>query len=472
MLFSAIANYFDDQKVSLNNLPYKKLIVGFSLCNFVFERYVSYRQYRLLQDKTKKLPKILEGKVDSKKFEDSNSYGLAKSKFEMFSSTYTLLTSVALLIFQPTVWNYSSFFADKLVNLVFKKEFASTIILSNVSFFIFRNLISGILSAPVSYYQHFVLEEKFGFNKMTKKLFFTDLIKLNLLTCSLASPFICLLGWIFKKCTDNFIFYIWMCVLFIQISMFILNDLVIQPLFYKFTPLENNELKDKINALAKECGFPLSDIFMIDGSKRSSHSNAYFSGLPFMKKKIVIFDTLIKDSTVDEVVAVLGHEIGHWKMNHISQMMFFSQIHLSIFFRLFKLVYKNNDLYGDLGFNINEAASKSESILTSSNIAVVNDYPFVVGLIIFSYLIQPTDTAMNFIWNQFSRHNEYEADKFATDLGEGENLKNALLSLQSTNLSTISVDSLFSKYHYSHPTLSERLTAIDKHERFFAKKEK
>ncbi|KAL6926650.1 hypothetical protein ACO0SA_004677 [Hanseniaspora valbyensis] len=464
MSFSAIINSFKGvDSFNTSNLPYKKLIIGFTIFNFLFERYVAFRQYKLLQKKDKKLPKVLEGKIDTKKFDESDAYGLAKSKFEMFSSTLGVVLSIATLLIQPFVWNYSVFYGDKILSFILRKEYHMNLIASNIAFFILFTLISTLTSFPLSYYQHFVLEEKFGFNKMTKKLFFTDLIKTNLLVFVLASPIIYLLGWILKKCTDNFIFYIWLFVLFLQVTMFLLNDLVIQPMFNKFTPLDNQELKDKIDALAKECGFPLSKIFMVDGSKRSSHSNAYFTGLPFMKKKIVIFDTLIKDSSVDEVVAVLGHEIGHWKMNHITKMLIFSQIHFAVFFKLFESVYKNESLFSNLGFIIDRSSLKTTATLPGSNIAVINDYPFLIGLILFSQLIQPTDTLMSFCLNLFSRHNEYEADKYAADLGKGEKLKTALISLQVANLSTISVDSLFSMYHYSHPTLPERLEAIDKH---------
>lgn len=473
MSFSGINNSIKEAlPFDLSDLPYKKLIIGFTLFNFLFERYVSFRQYKLLQKKDKKLPKVLEGKIDVKKFEESNAYGLAKSKFGLFSSTFGVIISITTLLTQPFVWNYSVFYGDKILSFVLRRNYSMNMISSNIAFFILSTLISNITSAPLSYYEQFVLEEKFGFNKMTKKLFFTDLIKTNFLIFVLASPIIYLLGWILKKCTENFIFYIWLFVLCLQITMFLLNDLVIQPMFNKFTPLDNEELKQKIDALAKECQFPLSEIFMVDGSKRSSHSNAYFSGLPFMKKKIVIFDTLIKDSSIDEVVAVLGHEIGHWKMNHITKMLVFSQLHLAVFFRLFEGVYKNESLFSKLGFIIDRTASKTTSTLPGTNIAVINDYPFLIGLIFFSQLIQPTDTLLDFIVNLFSRHHEYEADKFAVVLGKGEKLKAALISLQVANLSTISVDPLFSKYNYSHPTLPERLEAIDKHIAATEKKDK
>ena len=447
--------------LDLSDFPFKKVIFGITCANFLFERYVAYRQYKLLKSENKKVPKALEGHVDEEKFAKSDAYGLAKSKFEMVTSFTSLVVDLATLTMFSSIWNYSVSIGNCILSTIMRKPFVMSLNANNIAFFILSQTISTFLNLPVSYYQHFVLEEEFGFNKMTKSLFFMDSIKTLLLVNAIGSIPLYILGLVLKKCTENFVFYIWMFIMGLQITLFFLSDLVIQPLFYTFTPLNNKELEDKINALAKECGFPLSEIYMIDGSKRSSHSNAYFSGLPFMKKKIVIFDTLIKDSSIDEVVAVLGHEIGHWKMNHISQMLIISQVHLTTFLMLFDMVFKNAKMFADFNFIIDPLSKVPTASLPGSNYALVNDFPFLVGLLIFSQLVQPTNLLMNFGMNLFSRHNEYQADNYAAKLGKGEDLKKALIQLQITNLSTISVDKLFSMYHYSHPVLCERLEAID-----------
>lgn len=456
--------------IDLSNFPFKKVIFGITCANFLFERYVAYRQYKLLKSNDRKVPEALKGRVDEKKFIESDAYGLAKSKFEMVTSFISMGVGLATLTMYSSIWNYSVSIGNSILSTILRKPFEMSLIANNVAFFILSTTISTFLNLPLSYYRHFVLEEKFGFNKMTKSLFVMDSIKTLLLVNTLGSIPLYILGLVLKKCTDNFVFYIWIFIIGLQITLFFLNDLVIQPLFYTFTPLNNKELEDKINALAKECGFPLSEIYMIDGSKRSSHSNAYFSGLPFMKKKIVIFDTLIKDSSIDEVVAVLGHEIGHWKMNHISQMLVISQVHISAFFMLFDIVFKNAKMFADFNFIIDPSSKVPTATLPGSSYAIVNDFPFLVGLLVFSQLIQPTDLLMNFAMNLFSRHNEYQADNYAVKLGKGEDLKKALVQLQITNLSTISVDKLFSMYHYSHPVLCERINAIDKYTSEQAKK--
>ncbi|OEJ92269.1 CAAX prenyl protease 1 [Hanseniaspora opuntiae] len=459
MSFSSILNNTTD----LTNFPFKKVIFGITCANFLFERYVAYRQYKLLKSDNKKVPQALKGKVDEEKLVKSDAYGLAKNKFKMVSSSISLCINLAKLNMYSSLWNYSVSIGNCILSTIMRKPFVMSLNASNVAFFILSQTISTLLNLPVSYYQHFVLEEEFGFNKMTKSLFFMDSIKILIVGNAIGSIPLYILGLVLKKCTENFVFYIWMFIMGLQITLFFLSDLVIQPLFYTFTPLNNKELEDKINALAKECGFPLSEIYMIDGSKRSSHSNAYFSGLPFMKKKIVIFDTLIKDSSIDEVVAVLGHEIGHWKMNHISQMLIINQVHLSTLLMLFDMVFKNVKMFADFNFIIDPLSKVPTSSLPGSNYALVNDFPFFVGLLVFSQLMQPTDLLMNFGMNLFSRHNEYQADNYAVKLGKGEDLKKALIQLQITNLSTISVDKLFSMYHYTHPVLCERLEAIDKY---------
>ncbi|KAH3898841.1 M48 family metallopeptidase SCDLUD_005179 [Saccharomycodes ludwigii] len=272
------------------------------------------------------------------------------------------------------------------------------------------------------------------------------------------SPILYAVGKIFDKFTDNFIYYIMGFIAILQVLMILLVPTVILPLFNKFTPLEDGELKTKIEDLARKLKFPLDKIFVVDGSKRSSHSNAYFTGLPFFKQRIVIFDTLIEQSSVDEVVAVLGHEIGHWKKNHIIQLLLVGQFHISVIFPLFSAVYQNKSLYKSFGFNI-ESATGQKSV--GKKVFLNNKFPYLIGFSIFGELLKPMDCLVQFIMNLFIRHNEYEADAFATKLGYGKELSQALITLQVANLSSMHVDPLYPSYHYNHPTLIERLDAIE-----------
>lgn len=186
-------------------------------------------------------------------------------------------------------------------------------------------MIQQVLSLPTSIYHTFVLEEKFGFNKQTPKLFITDMIKSNILTFVLAPPILAGFLSIVQKTGNQFFFYLWVFVAGLQVFMITVYPIAILPLFNKLSPLEEGKLKDNVEGLAKKLKFPLHELFVIDGSKRSAHSNAYFFGLPW-KKHIVIYDTLIEKSKEEEVTAVLAHELGHWSLGHTTSLFGISQV--------------------------------------------------------------------------------------------------------------------------------------------------
>lgn len=188
-------------------------------------------------------------------------------------------------------------------------------------------IISQLLSLPPSLYKEFVLEEKFGFNKQTLRLFIADILKGQALAIVLVPPILSAFLAIIKKTGDSFYYYVWLFNIGIQLFMITIYPIVILPLFNKLSPLEDGKLKDGVEALAKKLNFPLSNLFVIDGSKRSAHSNAYFFGLPW-KKHIVIYDTLIEKSETEEIVAVLGHELGHWSLGHTIKLFALSQVRL------------------------------------------------------------------------------------------------------------------------------------------------
>lgn len=187
------------------------------------------------------------------------------------------------------------------------------------------NLISTVLGLPTSYYQTFVLEEKFGFNKQTLKLWVTDMLKGQMLGIVLGAPVISAVLKIIQKTGNSFFYYLWLFVIFLQVFAITIYPIVILPLFNKLSPLESGPIKTGVENLAKKLKFPLTDLHVIDGSKRSAHSNAYFYGLPW-KKHIVIYDTLLEKSEPQEVVAVLSHELGHWSLNHTTKLFGIAQV--------------------------------------------------------------------------------------------------------------------------------------------------
>lgn len=439
------------------NIPWKAIIIGFSAGQFLFESYISYRQYKALS--SNKLPPVLENEIDQETFEKSEAYSKAKIRFSVVSDVWALAQKVAFVKwdFMPRLWHMGGSLAATLLPVKYR---AVTTIAQSLWFLLVLSNISTIVELPFSYYQHFVLEEKFGFNKLTIKIWVTDMIKSTLLGVAIGGPVLYGFLKIFDLFETNFLWYVCLFLLAVQLLAMTLVPVYIMPLFNTFTPLEDGELKDSIEALAKKVGFPLDQISVIDGSKRSSHSNAYFTGLPFTSKRIVLFDTLVNANSVDEITAVLAHEIGHWQKNHVLNMVIFSQLHTLAIFSLFSSVYRNASFYETFGFVVDAVAPEATAAATATRV-FTQGFPIIIGFMLFNDLLTPLECGMQFAMSLMSRIQEYQADAYARGLGYTQNLCRALIDLQIKNLSTMNVDPLYSAYHYSHPTLAERLTALD-----------
>mgnify|MGYP003365584597 FL=1 len=437
------------------NIPWKTIIVGFSVSQFLFETYVSYRQYKALS--SNKLPAVLENEIDQETFEKSEAYSKAKIRFSIVSDLYALAQKIAFVKFDlfPRLWHLG----NKVSTILPIQYRAVSTIAQSLWFLLVLSNISTIAELPFSYYSHFVLEEKFGFNKTTIKIWITDMIKSTLLGVAIGGPVLYGFLKIFDLFETNFLWYVCLFLLIVQILAMTLIPVYIMPLFNTFTPLEDGELKDSIEKLAKKVNFPLDKIFVIDGSKRSSHSNAYFTGLPFTSKRIVLFDTLVSSNSVDEITAVLAHEIGHWQKNHVLNMVVFSQLHTFAIFSLFTSVYRNLSFYETFGFVV-EATEAAIPEVTIPTKVFTAGFPIIIGFMLFNDLLTPLECSMQFAMSLLSRIQEYQADAYAKGLGYTQNLCRALIDLQIKNLSTMNVDPLYSAYHYSHPTLAERLNAL------------
>ncbi|KAF7160583.1 hypothetical protein CNMCM5623_006204 [Aspergillus felis] len=414
--------------------PWKNVLVGFSLGQFILEGFLSLRQYKVLQ--RTKPPKVLENEVSQKVFDQSQAYGRAKAKFGFISGLYGQVQNLAFIYGDvlPKLWGLSGLLLARYFPSPFQGEISQTLL------FIFGfNLISTVLSLPISYYNTFVLEEKFGFNKQTLKLWVTDMLKGQMLGIVLGTPIISAVLKIVQKTGNSFFYYLWLFGVFVQIFAITIYPIVILPLFNKLSPLEPGALKTGVESLARKLNFPLHELYVIDGSKRSAHSNAYFYGLPW-KKHIVIYDTLIEKSETEEVVAVLSHELGHWSLGHTTKLFAIAQSHMFYIFALFSVFVNNKSLYQSFGFH--------------------QEMPIMIGFLLFSDALAPMDAVVKLLMNILSRKFEFEADAFAVKLGYSEQLAASLLKLQIQNLSTMDADWMYASYHYSHPILSERLKAL------------
>jgi len=286
----------------------------------VLEGLLSLRQYQVLQ-KTKP-PKTLEDEITQDVFDKSQSYGRAKAKFGFISGLYSQIQNLLFIQYDvlPKLWSLTGIWLARYLPARFSGEISHSVL-----FFLTFNLISQVLSLPPSYYSTFVLEEKFGFNKQTVKLWLTDMLKGQALTVALGVPLLSAFLKIIQVTGTRFFYYLWLFGIVVQLFAITVYPVFILPLFNKLSPLEPGELKSGVEALATRLQFPLKSLYVIDGSKRSAHSNAYFFGLPW-KKHIVIYDTLIEKSEPQEVVAVLGHELGHWSLSHTTKLFAIAQV--------------------------------------------------------------------------------------------------------------------------------------------------
>lgn len=324
MQHNFIANHDNPQRLArfLDRplFPWKKLFMGFSLGHYLFESFLTFRQYRVLCRPAP--PAVLAKEVTPDTFAKSQRYGRAKALFSIVDGLWDQIQNVALLHFDvlPKVWSLTGDWLLRFAPARFSGEISHSIL-----FLLTFLALQQVLNLPSQLYYTFVLEEKHGFNKQTPGLFFSDLVKTNLVTAVVLPPILAGFLKIVQKTGSKFFVWLWAFAAGLQIFMTAAYPTFILPLFNKLSPLPEGELKTKVDDLAASLKFPLHELFIIDGSKRSAHSNAYFFGLPW-KKHIVLYDTLVDGNTPDEVTAVLGHELGHWKLGHTTRLMLITQV--------------------------------------------------------------------------------------------------------------------------------------------------
>ncbi|WVQ97691.1 hypothetical protein IAU59_004805 [Kwoniella sp. CBS 9459] len=434
-VISRLAALADNPRIN-----YQQLVIVTTWLQTAFEVYIIRRQVPCY-DRTAP-PPALKDHLSGETFKKAQVYSKDKTGFALSKLMFDQLLGWGLIKVggYAGLWN----FAGKVMNLVGLGQ--NRVITHSLVWMTLLTLSTSIPGLPWSYYQTFVLEQKHGFNKSTVKLWIMDTIKTYALAAVIGLPVLAGFLRIIELAGKNFVPWLMLFLLGIQLSLQIVYPTFIQPLFNKLEPLPQGELRTKVEELANQLGFPLKHLYVIDGSKRSSHSNAYFYGLPW-SKHIVIYDTLIKDSSVDEVVAVLGHELGHWYFAHPTKLLVITQLHLLLTLTIFSIFIHNKSLYSSFGFD--------------PSLAVTAPQPICIGFMLFQLVLEPTDALVKFLLHAETRRMEYQADEFAAELDKKEDLKSALIKLHITNLSSPHNDWLYSMYHHSHPTLPERLGAMD-----------
>lgn len=400
-------------------------IIGLIVFDFCLDSLLDYLNYSQFDADP---PAELKELYDKAEYEKSQAYKKDKFRFGLVQSLFSV---VLILLF---ISGDGFAIVDAFVT-----KFSENSIVVSLLFFGVLFLGSEVLSTPFSYYFTFVIEERYGFNTSTKLLFWQDKLKSLLLTIGLGGVILTLIIVFYNYTGNDFWWYTWILVAFISVLLNMFYAKVFVPLFNKQSPLEQGELRSEIEAYASQMDFNLKNIFIIDGSKRSSKANAYFSGFG-LEKRITLFDTLVEDLEHKEIVAVLAHEVGHYKKKHILINLFVSM--LSVGFTLWLL-----------------SLFVSEPILAEALGA--EEPSFHIGLVAFSFLYAPISLLTGILTNSLSRAFEYQADDFAKSTYSAQYLISALKKLSKKSLSNLTPHPAYVFFHFSHPPLSKRLRNLE-----------
>ncbi|MDD7884916.1 M48 family metallopeptidase [Flavivirga sp. 57AJ16] len=402
------------------------IIIAILIINFLVDKILDALNAKHYNDA---LPEDLQDVYDDTEYKKSQNYKATNYKFGVLTSTFSLLLTLVFLLLDGFE------FVDNIA-----RSYSDHPIIIALIFFGIIMVGSDLVSTPFSYYSTFVIEEKFGFNKTTIKTFILDKIKGWLMMIIVGGGILALIIWFYQVTGSHFWLYAWGLVAVFTLFMNMFYSKLIVPLFNKQTPLEGGSLRDKISEYAQTVGFKLDKIFVIDGSKRSTKANAYFSGFG-NEKRVTLYDTLINDLDEEEIVAVLAHEVGHYKKKHIIFNLFASILLTGLTLFILSLFISNPLLSNALGVEIPS---------------------FHIGLIAFGLLYSPISEITGLIMNVFSRKFEYQADDYAKSTYKGEPLITSLKKLSKNSLSNLTPHPAYVFMHYSHPTLLERIRNLRK----------
>jgi STE24 endopeptidase len=408
----------------MNNIIFI-LILIIPVAGFIVERYLDHLNAKMWSDT---LPEKLKGICDEEEYSKTQHYQRDNNRLSFWTSLFNLIIILIMIV--------AGGFA--LVDSLARSLTLNLVIISLV-FFGIIGLASDLINIPFSFYDTFVIEKKYGFNTMTVRTFITDHIKSWFIALLIGIPVLGLITWFYYKTGKSFWLYAWGLITLFSVFINLFYSELIVPLFNKQSPLEEGSLRTAIETFAKKTGFKLKNIYIIDGSKRSTKANAYFSGFG-PKKRIVLYDTLQKELSGEEIVAVLAHEIGHYKKKHVLFTLLFSVILTGLMLFLFSLVVNNPELSRAIG-------SQGTS--------------FHLGLIVFGILYSPLSLIIGLFTNYISRRNEFEADRFVKENYKPGILASALKKLSVKNLSNMIPHPAYVFFHYSHPPLLSRLEKLE-----------
>jgi STE24 endopeptidase len=401
------------------------IIIVILVADFGLERYLAFLN---IKESGKELPALLRNIYDPEKYAKQQDYFRTNSRFGMLTSSFSFIIIMIMFGFGGFSW------VDGLVQQQVQSAIWTPILFFGVLYF-----ANDILSIPFDIYDTFVIEQKFGFNKVTPKLFVLDKLKGYGMTLILGGGILFLIIWIYTLTPTYFWLLAWAVITAFSLFMTMFYSQIIVPLFNKQTPLGEGELRTEIEKFAVKSGFKLDNIFVIDGSKRSTKANAYFSGLG-SKKRIVLYDTLMDKMTVEEIVAVLAHEVGHYKHKHTLINFLISIPYTLLLFFAFGFILQSDAFAQALGGTV---AS------------------FHLNALAFSILYSPISLMLDTAMNVLSRKFEYQADAFAAKYGYAPQLESGLKKLTATSLGNLMPHPLYVFFHYSHPTLYQRISKLN-----------
>lgn len=400
------------------------LIIFILTADFILERFLSVLNIRFSKNT---LPAILQDIYDPEKYAKQQDYFRTNSRYGMITSSFGFATTLLMYALGGFGW------VDALVG-----TWVNDPLLQSLLFFAVIFVANDIISLPFAWYDTFVIEQKFGFNKVTPKLFVIDKLKSYAVTAILGGGLLYLIMWIYALTPENFWFLAWALTSAFSLFMGLFYSELIVPLFNKQTPLPDGELRTAIENFSKKAGFQLKNIYIIDGSKRSTKANAYFTGFG-PKKRIVLYDTLLDTLSTNEIVAVLAHEIGHYKHKHTVKNMGISLVTTLLLFYLLGIFLKSDALSQALG---------------------APEARFHLNVLAFGILYSPLSLILDLMSNVLSRNYEYQADNYAANYGYADELIESLKKLSSTSLSNLMPHPAYVFFHYSHPTLFQRISNI------------